>query len=148
MGWRAGRVKMSHRGTCEGWLTPCPCAPRCAWALQPVCPWGSSSTFCFSTPREVSLPHAFTRCSKPRHRMRKSRQVPLELAVKLILLVCLPETPEMVYLSSSAFVLMGFFESKPFLPWPGGCHAQDRLCSLLYFGGEGRDFQDLQDFAP
>lgn len=52
----------------------------------------------------------------------------------------------MVCLSTSAFV--PFFGSKPFFPWPGGCHAQDRHCCLLFFLGEGRDLLDLQDLAP
>lgn len=38
---------------------------------------------------------------------------------------------EVVCLSNSAFVLMGFFGSKLFLPWLGGCRAQGQT---LHFG--------------
>lgn len=92
VGWRwcHGAREAEERVTrvTEGWLSPCPCSPRCAWAWQPVCLWASSSMCCFSTPLGVSLLPVSTRCSEPRQRMRKSRQVPLTCSKTHFALAC------------------------------------------------------------
>lgn len=52
---------------------------------------------------------------------------------KTALALACRQPPETVCLSSSAFVPMGFFGSKLFLPWSGGCCAQGQTLHFVGF---------------